>query len=150
MLSILQSTQRRAWWLMCLCLLLIAGTASAQVDQGAITGTVTDNTGAIVPDAQVTLRATDTGLTLQSKSNSSGSYTFSPIKIGNYTVSAFAPGFQTTTRQNLHVDVQQRLQVNLALSSGPGFSDRDSFWRRRAAADAVKRGRAGDRYQDDQ
>jgi hypothetical protein len=103
---------------MCLCLLLIAGTASAQVDQGAITGTVTDNTGAIVPDAQVTLRAADTGLTLQNKSNSSGSYTFSPIKIGNYTVSAFAPGFQTTTRQNLHVDVQQRLQVNLALSPG--------------------------------
>ena len=118
MLTILQATQRRAWWLMCLCLLLIAGSASAQVDQGAITGTVTDNTGAIVPDAQVTLRATDTGLTLQNKSNGSGSYTFSPIKIGNYTVSAFAPGFQTTTRQNLHVDVQQRLQVNLALSPG--------------------------------
>ncbi|HEY3987666.1 MAG TPA: carboxypeptidase-like regulatory domain-containing protein [Acidobacteriaceae bacterium] len=103
---------------MCLCLLLVAGTASAQVDQGAITGTVTDNTGAIVPGAQVTLTATDTGLTLQSKSNSSGNYTFSPIKIGNYTVSATAKGFQTTSRQNVHVDAQQRLQVNLALSLG--------------------------------
>ena len=116
--DILRKTQRSAWWLVCLCLLLVMGTASAQVDQGAITGTVTDNTGAIVPGAQVKLSATDTGLNLQQKSNSSGNYTFSPIKIGNYTVSASAPGFQTTTRQNVHVDVQQRLDVNLALTPG--------------------------------
>ncbi len=118
MRNILQTTQCRAWWLVCLCLLLVAATASGQVDQGAITGTVTDNTGAIVPGAQVTLTATDTGLVLQGKSNSSGNYTFSPIKIGNYKVSASAAGFQTTTRPNVHVDVQQRLQVNLALSPG--------------------------------
>ncbi|HZD46274.1 MAG TPA: carboxypeptidase-like regulatory domain-containing protein, partial [Acidobacteriaceae bacterium] len=81
MLKTLRTTQGRAWWLACLCLLLITGAASAQVDQGAITGTVTDNTGAIVPGAQVTLTATDTGFTLQEKSNGSGNYTFSPIKI---------------------------------------------------------------------
>jgi hypothetical protein len=115
MRNILQTTQRRAWWLVCLCLLLVSGTASAQVDQGAITGTVTDNTGAIVPGAQVTLTATDTGLILQSKSNSSGNYTFSPIKIGNYSVSASAPGFQTTTQENLHVDAEARLAANLKL-----------------------------------
>jgi hypothetical protein len=118
MLKTLRTTQRRAWWLVCLSLLLITGAASAQVDQGAITGTVTDNTGAIVPGAQVTLTATDTGFTLQQKSNGSGNYTFSPIKIGNYTVSASAPNFQTTSRPSVHVDVQQRLQVNLALSPG--------------------------------
>ena len=103
---------------MCLCFLLIAGIASAQVDQGTITGTVTDNTGAIVPGAQVTLTATDTGLTLQAKSNGSGNYTFSPIKIGNYSVSASAPGFQTTMRDNLHVDAEARLAANLKLSPG--------------------------------
>ena len=118
MQTILETAQRRAWWLVCVCLLLVTGTATAQVDQGAMTGTVTDNTGAIVPGAQVTLSATDTGLTLQSRSNGSGNFTFSPIKIGNYSVSASAPGFQTTTRQNIHVDVQQRLQVNLALTPG--------------------------------
>jgi hypothetical protein len=116
--DILRKIQRSAWWLVCICLLLVTATASAQVDQGAITGTVTDNTGAIVPGAQVTLSATDTGLTLQQKSNGSGNYTFSPIKIGNYTVSASAPGFQTTSRQNIHVDVQQRLEVSLALTPG--------------------------------
>src|ERR1700743_2397013 len=87
----------------CLCLLIVTGTASAQVDQGSITGTVTDNTGAVVPNAQVSLTAVDTGLILEAKSNNSGSYTFSPVKIGNYTVSASAPGFQTTTREHLHL-----------------------------------------------
>ena len=58
MLKTLRTTQGRPWWLVCLCLLLITGAASAQVDQGAITGIVTDNTGAIVPGAQVTLTAT--------------------------------------------------------------------------------------------
>lgn len=118
MQNILRKNQRSTWWLVCLCLLLICATSSAQVDQGAITGTVTDNTGAIVPNAQVTLSATDTGFTLQQKSNGSGSYTFSPVKIGNYTVTASAPGFQTTSRQNLHVDAQQRLDVNLSLTPG--------------------------------
>ena len=102
------------WWLVCLCL-IATGTAFAQVDQGTITGTVTDNSGAVVPGAQVTLTVTDTGLTLQAKSNDSGNYTFSPIKIGNYSVSASAPGFQTTTQGNLHVDAEARLAANLKL-----------------------------------
>jgi hypothetical protein len=87
----------------------------AQVDQGAITGVVTDSTGAVIRGAKVKLTAADTGLMLQMKSNQSGNYTFSPIKIGNYTVSVSVNGFQTLTRENLHVDAQQRLDVNLSL-----------------------------------
>ena len=83
------------WWLVCLCL-IATGTAFAQVDQGTITGTVTDNSGAVVPGAQVTL--TVTGLTLQAKSNGSGNYTFSQIKIGNYSVSASAPASRPQRR----------------------------------------------------
>jgi len=90
----------------------------AQVDQGAITGVVTDSSGAVIRGANVKLTAADTGLTLEIKSNQSGNYTFSPIKIGNYTVSVSVNGFQTLTRENLHVDAQQRLQVNLPLTPG--------------------------------
>jgi len=90
----------------------------AQVDQGSITGVVTDSTGAVVPHAAITLRDTDTGLVLKSTADGNGIYTFSPIKIGNYTVSATAQGFQTTTQENVHLDVQQRLSVNLALKPG--------------------------------
>ena len=118
MREVMRRIQRNAWWVAGVCALLMARGVSAQVDQGAITGTVSDNTGAAVPGADIAIMATDTGLTLRQKSNASGNYTFAPIKIGNYTVSASAPGFQTTSRQNVHVDVQQRVQVNLSLNPG--------------------------------
>src|SRR5690242_862039 len=97
---------------------LFAGTASAQVDQGTITGTVTDLTGAVVPNAQVTLTNTGTGLVLQSATNKSGTYVFSPVKIGSYTVSATAQGFSTTTLPGLTLNVNQRLLANLQLHTG--------------------------------
>jgi Carboxypeptidase regulatory-like domain len=70
--------------------------AMAQVDQGTITGLVHDGTGAVVPNAEVTVRNIDTGLVLKGTTNGSGIYVFSPLKIGNYTVSATAKGFETT------------------------------------------------------
>ena len=54
--------------LTCLCFLLLQRQyAFAQVDEGAITGTVQDTTGAVVPNAQVTLLNTDQGITLETK-----------------------------------------------------------------------------------
>jgi hypothetical protein len=60
----------------------------------------------------------DTGLVLQGVANGSGVYVFSPLKIGNYTVSATAKGFQTTKQENLHLDAQQRLNVVIQLKLG--------------------------------
>src|SRR5579859_2452706 len=83
----------------CFILLLVQNrSAFGQVDEGAITGTVQDSTGAVVPDAQVTLVNTDVGLTLETKSSSSGGYTFSPVRIGNYTITVTAKGFSKTTQ----------------------------------------------------
>ena len=105
--------------LACLFLLLVsAGVASAQVDEGAITGTVVDTTGAVVPGATVTLVNTDVGLSLKNTTNNSGIYTFSPVRIGHYSVTVTAPGFAKTTQQNITVNVAQRLQVNVELKLG--------------------------------
>jgi hypothetical protein len=93
-------------------------TATAQVDQGAITGLVQDGTGAVVSGAQLTLKNIDTGLVLQGTANGSGVYVFSPLKIGNYTVSAAATGFEKTIHENLHLDAQQRLNVVISLKPG--------------------------------
>jgi Carboxypeptidase regulatory-like domain len=101
-----------------LLLLSMESGAWAQVDQGAITGVVQDNTGAVIPNATVTLTDTATGLVLQQRTNSSGIYVFSPIKIGNYTVTASAGGFQTTSQENVHLDLQERLNVVLKLRPG--------------------------------
>ena len=103
----------------CLMVLLVQSKyASAQVDSGAITGTVTDSSGAVVPDADVTLINTDQGLTLQTKTSSSGGYTFSPVRIGNYSIDVSAKGFAKTTQRAIKVNVAQVLQVNIALKPG--------------------------------
>lgn len=105
--------------MVCLCLsFTFAPQLFAQADQGTITGVVTDSTGAALPSAQVTLTDTNTGLALQTKSNGGGIYIFSPVKIGDYKLSAMAPGFQTVVQEHLHLNVQQRLNVPLALHPG--------------------------------
>ena len=72
----------------------------------------------MVPGAQVTLLNTDQGITLNTTTSGSGEYTFSPVRIGHYSVSAAAPGFSTTTQQNLQVKLDQHLQVNIQLKTG--------------------------------
>ncbi|NYF90210.1 TonB-dependent receptor [Tunturiibacter empetritectus] len=89
-----------------------------QVDEGAINGTVVDAAGAIVPNAHVTLLNTDQGLSLETVTNSAGVYIFSPVRIGNYTITVTSPGFSTTSQKNLVVAVGQNLQVNVQLKLG--------------------------------
>jgi len=89
-----------------------------QVDQGSVSGIVQDASGAVVPNAKVTLLNKDQGLSLETTTQASGEYTFTPVRIGNYSVSVTAAGFSTTTQENLHVDVAQHLQVNIQLKTG--------------------------------
>jgi hypothetical protein len=108
-------------WMMPILLLLVllsGHRAFAQIDQGAIVGTVLDTSGAVVPNAQVTLTNTETGLVLTSKANSRGDYFFSPIKIGHYSVSATAPGFDTEIQEDITVHVTDRLNIPLTLKPG--------------------------------
>src|SRR6185503_10953950 len=103
------------------CLFLILFTsriAFGQVDAGSITGTITDPTGAVVPDAQVSLLNTDQGITLQTRSGASGVYTFAPVRIGHYTITVTANGFAKTTHTNLTVQVAQALEVDVSLKPG--------------------------------
>jgi len=110
---------RSLWVRFFLCLTAFAvPSAWAQTDQGAITGVVQDQQGAVVPGAKVTLTATDTDFALDRSANESGVFVFSPVKIGNYKLTASALSFQTTVRENLHLDIQQRLNITLVLHAG--------------------------------
>ena len=112
---------KRPWSIVFLVILTIVASAPlllGQTDQGTITGVVQDPTGAVIGDASVTLSSTDTGLTLKAKADAGGVYVFSPIKIGNYSITAAAPGFETTTQANLHLSIQQRLNVVINLKPG--------------------------------
>ena len=74
------------------------------VTSGDLTGTVTDMSGAVIPQATVTLKSTSERQTTQTTvTNQSGAYHFSLLKPGNYIVSATGPNMSETRRS---VDVQ--------------------------------------------
>ena len=99
-------------------LLLPARRLNAQIDQGYIHGTVTDASGAVIPNAKATVANEDTGLTLQTSTSGDGLYTFGPIKIGNYTVSVEKEGFQKVAHSHITVNVSGQAQVNFTLNPG--------------------------------
>ena len=111
-------TRRIAVTLCSLVLALSCIHAYGQVDQGSISGTMTDQTGAAIPGVKVTLVNVDTGLTFTRTSNAAGQYSFSPLKVGNYRVKAEAAGFSSVQRDNVRVDVSGFVGLNLKLSVG--------------------------------
>jgi hypothetical protein len=99
-------------------MLLPSTRAFAQADQGAITGTVLDPQERVVASAQITITEVDTGFTASIKTNHSGYYEVSPLKIGHYSVTCSAPGFKTETESGLMLNVNDRLGVNFHLTVG--------------------------------
>jgi hypothetical protein len=89
-----------------------------QVDTGAISGTVKDASGGVMPGVTVTLTNEDSGQSISTTSASAGQYTFSPVKIGHYSVSAETSGFQKVRQNNVTVDVQQKVVVDFTLPVG--------------------------------
>ncbi len=90
----------------------------SQVDMGSVSGTVKDASGGVIPGATVTLTNDGTGISISTTSGSVGEYTFSPVKIGRYSVSAEIKGFQKVRQNNVTVDVQQKVVVDLSLPVG--------------------------------
>lgn len=90
----------------------------AQVDTGAILGTVTDQSGAIISGATVTLKNEGTNATLTTISEQDGTYKFTPLKIGAYLVSVSFKGFQKTETRHVQVDVGAQVVVDLRLNPG--------------------------------
>ena len=103
-----------------LALLFLAATSvfAQFLDQGAITGTIHDPSGAVIVGAQITLTNTSTGLQLHAVTNGSGLYNFTPLPIGQYKISVSAPGFESITQENITVNVQQRLGLPITLKPG--------------------------------
>jgi carboxypeptidase family protein len=91
---------------------------SAQVDTGSISGTVTDPTGAVVKGATVTLLNEGTGAELATTAGDDGVYTFSPVRIGAYTLTVSAQGFQKSKQSHVTVNVGAALLVNFPLKPG--------------------------------
>lgn len=78
-------------------------TLQAQNFRGGISGIVTDPSGAVVPDAQVTATRVSTAERIVSRSSSAGEFAFQDLPIGSYNISIEATGFQPTTIEKVGV-----------------------------------------------
>ncbi len=89
--------------------------AQSQAAGGAIEGTISDESGAILPGASVVVRNTATGASRETQSDSAGLYRAPLLPVGSYEVRASLSGFATTKRSNLRLTIGQVLVVDVAL-----------------------------------
>jgi len=100
------------------CGVLAGSRLAAQVDTGTIKGTIVDQSGAVVPHAKVSLTNVGTNFTVTAMASDAGAYIFTPVRIGDYTLTAEAPGFAKAVQSEFTLSVQQQLVVNLTLKPG--------------------------------
>jgi len=105
---------------LCLALLLVStgrmfGQAGAT---GAILGTVTDSTGAVLPNTKVTVTNTATNVPFGTVTSSSGDYLAPALNPGTYSVSAEAKGFQKSVTTDFTLAVDQKVRIDLVLKPG--------------------------------
>ena len=98
-------------------MLLTPGRVSAQASAG-ITGTITDPTGAVVPNAKVTVRNDATSATDGTTSSSAGTYAFRGLNPGQYTVTVEASGFKKAVQANVIIEVSKTDTIDVVLSTG--------------------------------
>src|ERR1700682_4527226 len=101
-----------------LCLFAALGLAQSAIGRPTLNGTVTDATGAAVPNAKVTVSDTATGLTRTTETTDGGLYGFQRLPVGSYTLSVEAGGFKTARRTNVELTVGAVATINIAVEIG--------------------------------
>jgi len=117
--SISKSWYRAA--LLSSCFLLLAGCVrvSAQTGTGGtILGTVSDPSGALVPNVQVTITNTGTNQSIQRTTNGAGEYLAPDLQVGRYSIRAEASGFKTVEQKDVVLNVGARTRVDIKLQLG--------------------------------
>jgi len=94
-----------------LVILLAAVNLPAQTFRGTILGTVTDPSGAVLPDAKVSAKNTGTGLERSTETSADGSYSLPELPIGTYTVTISLTGFETAVTTGVVVDTSSERRV---------------------------------------
>jgi len=99
----------------CIVLLLSGAVAVAQTITGSVRGTVTDPSGAVVAGAKVAVTNIGTGVTTRTATDKSGLYNVGFLVLGNYTVTATAPGFETSSVGPFIVQIDQIVTADAKL-----------------------------------
>src|SRR6266478_278046 len=103
---------------LCAILCLASASLNAQVATGTIVGLVQDSTGAVVPNAQVTVLHVATAESRQTRTNERGEFSVPYVHIGDYSVSAEAGGFKKKTLTGIELKVDQTVNLRIGLEVG--------------------------------
>jgi hypothetical protein len=97
--------------------LMLAAAAFAQ-STGSIVGTVTDSSGAVVPDCRITATETETKLTREAACSAQGYYVVSSVRPTTYSITVESKGFRTFTQKDIALAANQTLTVDASLQVG--------------------------------
>ncbi len=105
----------------CILLLLVTlcgSLAFSQAVNGSLLGTIVDSSGASVPNAQVTITATSTGISRVTRTGDGGTFTFPEVPPGTYQVTVELTGFKKAVRMGVDVLVNASIRVDLTMQPG--------------------------------
>lgn len=114
--AIIKAFRGSAFLLVFLFFFVSAG--SCQLTTADILGTVTDATGAVVPNAEINLTNLGTNEKRTTQSNGSGDYSFTLLPVGHYSISVRAGGFQASITKDLSVEAGDRARNDVHLQAG--------------------------------
>ena len=118
-LSPTRSNVRRALFaLVALLLFACASGSRAQQLTATLSGEVTDSTGAVIPNASVTVTQTTTNAVRTVMSDGSGNYAVTSLPAGTYNVSVSSQGFATFVAKNVVLNVAEKRGLNIQLKTG--------------------------------
>lgn len=104
--------------LACLLILLTGSIAMGQEYRGSIRGNVTDPNGSVIPGAEVIVKNIETNISTTVKTNDDGSYAVTLLIPGKYSVTITGNGFKKMVREQVNVNVDDRLTVDFQLEVG--------------------------------
>jgi hypothetical protein len=113
-----KSFARNGFFAALLLVMLSFSLVNAQEFRATVTGTVKDPNDAVIPGATVTITNVATNVSASATTNDEGVYTFPLLQPGRYKLSATAQSFQTTVRDEIQLNVDDRLTVDVQLSVG--------------------------------
>lgn len=101
-----------------LAVLCFACAAMGQSETATISGLITDDTGAVVPGAEVKLQSVERGTVGSATTNNSGIYVFASVHAGQYQITVHKPGFKQVDLLGMIVNVQDHIEQNFRLQVG--------------------------------
>lgn len=99
-------------------LALVHGAAAAQNTSASINGVITDQSGAVIPNANVTLRAISTGIDFKIATDAGGLYSFLNLAAGDYELKFSADGFQSYVRSGVRISLNEKARIDAQLKIG--------------------------------